>query len=103
MPHSRIHAMKCDYCGDTKWVGGDECPQCSDRAIKPARRSEECCAPLAGSAATWHERFAELHKRIAKRPSYYSVQTVDFSELLTLLDELATKPPNGGSEGQQEA
>ncbi len=29
--------MNCDYCGDTKWFGGDECPQCSNREHEPAR------------------------------------------------------------------
>jgi hypothetical protein len=46
--------MKCQHCGDTKWIGGDERPDCAKNlAPEPARPSEGSvtCSDLVGDTA----------------------------------------------------
>ena len=48
--------MKCQRCGDTKWIGGDECPDCANnRAPETARPDAESVRVQRAGSATLSE------------------------------------------------
>jgi hypothetical protein len=64
--------MKCQHCGDTKWIGGDECPDCAKNlAPEPAHSDADSVrVRRAGSENAAAEAVGEVMRATQKFPTW---------------------------------